>query len=147
MFDPFKTKAKVALYTGTAFLFGVGIASGLGWTDASMAMPVVDSEPQISEEAVRPALDLSDAFVNIANHVTPAVVRIEVQRPRRMAQHQVPEQFRRFFDSPDGQQDLPPATADPFGQFAAVPLVWGVFVNDNVIALSDINGGLYVLKR
>lgn len=146
MFDPWKTKAKVALYVGIAFLFGIGIASGMGWTDSSLAMPVVGSDPQIPEEAVRPALDLSDAFVNIADHVTPAVVRIEVQRPRRAAQQDVPEQFRRFFESPDGQQDLPPATAGGSGFLVSDDGY--ILTNDHVVADADqitvwLNDGRY----
>lgn len=145
MFDPFKTKAKVALYCSVAFLFGIGIASGLGWTGSSLAMPTVDSEPQISEAAVRPALDLSDAFVNIAEHVTPGVVRIEVQRPRRAAQR-IPEQFRRFFDAPDGQQDLPPATAGGSGFLVSEDGY--ILTNDHVVSDAEqitvwLNDGRY----
>ncbi len=108
MFDPLRAKATVFLYMTVAFLFGVGLASGMGWTDDSHAMPVVSEAPQVSEEAVRPARDLSEAFVNIAEAVTPAVVRIEVRKPR-FASRQVPEAFRRFFNLPDeeDQQSIP----------------------------------------
>lgn len=54
------------------------MASTMGWTGPSYAMPAITQVPQVSEEAVRPALDLSDAFANAAEAVTPAVVRIEV---------------------------------------------------------------------
>ena len=80
MYDPLRAKAKVVFYTALAFLFGLGIASGLGWTGVGNSMPVIESQPQIPESAVRPALDLSDAFVSIAEMVTPAVVRIETRR-------------------------------------------------------------------
>ena len=72
MYDPLKAKAKVVLYSTVAFLFGLGLASGLGWTDVSHAMPSVSEAPQVSEAAVRPARDLSDAFVNLADAVTPS---------------------------------------------------------------------------
>ncbi|MCH7562315.1 MAG: trypsin-like peptidase domain-containing protein [Gemmatimonadetes bacterium] len=88
MYDPLRAKAKVVFYTALAFLFGLGIASGLGWTGVSKSMPVIESEPQIPESAVRPALDLSDAFVSIAEMVTPAVVRIETRRVVRVANNQ-----------------------------------------------------------
>jgi serine protease Do len=65
-------------------------------------MPTLVDEPQVSEAAVKPALDLSDAFIAVSEEVTPAVVRIETTRSRRMAQSQVPEAFRRFF--PDQEQ-------------------------------------------
>ena len=32
MYDPLRAKAKLILYTAVAFLFGIGMAGGLGWT-------------------------------------------------------------------------------------------------------------------
>jgi len=115
MFDPLKSKAKVVFYSATAFLFGLGIASGLGWTGPSMAMPTLDEQPRVSEEAVAPAADLSDAFVNIATAVRPAVVRIQTERPRQVARgsRQIPEPFRRFFDQPDPDRGDQPFDAPP----------------------------------
>ena len=110
MYDPLRAKSKIVLYTVVAFLFGMGLASGMGWTSLSHAMPVINDTPQISEAAVRPAMDLSDAFVNLSEVVTPAVVRIEARRPARArAQQQIPDAFRRFFDIPEQQQ--PPQDA------------------------------------
>ena len=83
MYDPFRAKVKVAFYTAAAALMGLGIASALGWSAVSHSMPVIGSEPQIPLQAVQPALDLSDAFVNVARIVTPAVVRIEARREAR----------------------------------------------------------------
>jgi serine protease Do len=80
MYDPFRAKLKVALYTAAAALMGLGIASTIGWGGVSYSMPVIGSEPQIPIEAVQPALDLSDAFINVAEVVTPAVVRIAARR-------------------------------------------------------------------
>lgn len=40
---------------------------------------------------------------------------------------------------------VPPATADPFGKYAASANVWGVFVAGERVYLSDINAGLYAL--
>ena len=81
--DPFRAKVKIAFFTAAASLMGLGIASALGWSGASHAMPVIGTEPQIPTQAVQPALDLSDAFVNVAETVTPAVVRIEARRQAR----------------------------------------------------------------
>ena len=67
---------------------GLGIVSTLGWSGVSHAMPVIGSKPQIPIQAVQPALDLSDAFVNVAEAVTPAVVRIEARRPSSSARSQ-----------------------------------------------------------
>jgi serine protease Do len=104
MYDPLRAKAKVVLYSAVAFLFGLGMASGLGWTSTSHAMPAISEAPQVSPDAVRPALDLSDAFTNLAEAVTPAVVRIEsTRRAAGRTSQQIPESFRRFFDVPGGQ--------------------------------------------
>ena len=80
IYDPFRAKVKIAFLTATASLMGLGIASALGWGGVSYVMPEIGTEPQIPIEAVQPALDLSDAFVNVAGTVTPAVVRIEARR-------------------------------------------------------------------
>ena len=82
MYDPLRAKMRVTLYSLLACLLGVGIAAGLGWTGTSHVMPVIDTEAQIPAQAVQPALDLSDAFVNVSEAVTPAVVRIEARRQR-----------------------------------------------------------------
>jgi serine protease Do len=104
MYDPLRAKAKIALYTGATFLAGLGLAAGLGWTQTTSAMPVIDERPALSLDAVRPAADLSEAFVNIADVVTPAVVRIESQRTARMASREI-NPFRFF--GPDPEQGEP----------------------------------------
>lgn len=95
MYDPLRAKMKVAFFTATAFLFGLGIASALGWTSISYSMPSIQMLPQISEATVKAATDLSDAFVAVSDAVTPAVVRIQVRRPRRSV---VTQRERPLFD-------------------------------------------------
>lgn len=86
MFDPLRAKARLVTFTSVSFLIGIGLASGLGLTEKSHAMPVIQRTPQIPEEAVRPAVTLSEAFVAVAEVVTPSVVRIEARRhPQRTA--------------------------------------------------------------
>jgi hypothetical protein len=42
---------------------------------------------------------------------------------------------------------VPPDVADPRGNLPAKPLVWGIYVHGDLILASDINAGLYILKR
>jgi len=105
MFDPLRAKARVIVTIALGFVGGIALASGLGWTGPSYAMPTITQAPQVPEEAIKPALDLSEAFADVAETVTPAVVRIEVTSTRRMgpAGGDMPEQFRRFFNIPEDQ--------------------------------------------
>jgi len=104
MFDPLRAKAGVIATIAVGFLGGVGLASGLGWTGPSYAMPTVTQEPQVSEEAVKPALDLSNAFANAAEAVTPAVVRIEVTSTETVTTQRIPDEWRFFFDPNEGEE-------------------------------------------
>lgn len=103
MYDPFRAKLKVAFYTLAASLMGLGVASSLGWSGPSYTMPAVGTEPQIPIQAVQPALDLSDAFVNVAEVVTPAVVRIEARRQASEAS----AQRLRLLPQDQGPQERP----------------------------------------
>jgi hypothetical protein len=41
---------------------------------------------------------------------------------------------------------VPPAVGDPFGYHPTAPMVWGVVAAGDLLLLSDINAGLYVLR-
>ncbi len=117
MYDPLRNKLKVALVTIFSCLSGLGIASGIGWTNTPYSnSPMTSSEPQISQEAVQPALDLSDAFVNVAETVTPAVVRIEARKQVASRRNQNTNPFSNpFFRRDENPQPRPDQVAGGSG--------------------------------
>jgi len=81
MLDPVRAKLKIVGVTAGAFAGGLLLASGLGWTTGSHAA-VLQTTAQPSRSDVRPVQELSQAFIAIAEAVTPAVVAIETERAR-----------------------------------------------------------------
>jgi serine protease Do len=118
MFDPVRAKAKVIVFTTAAFVGGVLFASGLEWTAGTHAASLLQTAPAASE--VRPVADLNEAFISIAESVTPSIVNISTERTQRVrgGHPAVPEEFRRFFNIPTpegGQQEIPlPGTGTGF---------------------------------
>ena len=123
MYDPLRAKAKVALSVAVSFLAGLGLASQFGFTESGVGTSsgeagatrptlTVQTGPRVSREAVQPALDLSEAFINIADAVTPAVVMIEATRQRARR----PGRMEQFFGPPRDNQlpDIVPVGGSGF---------------------------------
>ena len=109
MFDPIRSKARTIVLTGAAFVGGALLASGLEWTSGSYAASRLQTVPSTSE--VQPIADLNEAFISIAESITPTVVNITTERTQatRGNHPPVPEQFRRFFNLPEDfdPRDIP----------------------------------------
>ncbi|HEX2095322.1 MAG TPA: trypsin-like peptidase domain-containing protein [Longimicrobiaceae bacterium] len=111
MLDPVRAKAKLVAFTAAAFAGGVLLASGLEWTTGSHAATLLQTAPSRAE--IQPVADMSQAFISIAESVTPAVVSIETERrggSRRGGGRQIPEELREFFpffDIPEGGRQIP----------------------------------------
>src|SRR6202158_2548776 len=106
-------RARLFVAVITAFAGGLIVASGLNWTKLGFA------QTRPTPAVVQPIAEASNAFVAIANNVTPAVVSIEVisaarsngtaQRGRSQAPQVAPpgmEDFFRQFDIPQQSRPL-----------------------------------------
>jgi len=111
MFDPLMSKTRILLFSASSFVVGVGAAAVLGWSSLT-ATPTIIEAPQVTLDEVRPAVELSDAFVNISRAVTPAVIRIEAEMPAQALAMQ------RGQGNP---QALPPGFEDLFPNFPGFP--------------------------
>lgn len=113
--DLLKMKTKIALAVAVAFLSGIGLAAQFGFMDSrdAPAAALVETQPQLAAAAVRPALDLSDAFVAIADAVTPSVVRIEARRRQQASRRMSLDDFFRGRPDP-GRSELVTAGGSGF---------------------------------
>lgn len=96
-------RARLVVAAVTAFIGGLIIASGLNWTKLGFA------QTRPAPAIVQPIAEASNAFVAIANNVTPAVVSIEVFSAPRTG-----TSSRSRVQTPEG---APPDLQDFFRQF------------------------------
>ena len=97
-------RARLYVAAITAFIGGLIVASGMNWTKLGFAQ----SRPSAAQ--IQPIAEASNAFVAIANNVTPAVVSIEVFSAARST----PTSQRGRSGTP---QTVPPGMEDFFRQF------------------------------
>ena len=108
MARPF-ARARYVMAVATAFLCGLIFASALDLTQFGHAQQGQDQRPV--QQEVKPLLEVSNAFVSIAQDVTPAVVSIQAVRQARPANSRVPglqvppgmEDFLRDFEEQQNQ--------------------------------------------
>ena len=99
-------RTHVAGLTAGAFAGGLLLASGLQFTPGMHAASLVQTPAVPTRSEVRPVAELSQAFISIAESVTPAVVAITMERTGRRAssRRDIPEELRDMlpFDIPEG---------------------------------------------
>ncbi len=100
-------KSSIAVAAVVAFLGGIVFASSMNWTRILNAQ---SKSNKPSARDVQPLADQQNAFVSIAEHVTPAVVSIVAERDARRSDprtrgRQVPPGFEQFFnDDPQANE-------------------------------------------
>ena len=99
-----------------AFFGGLVFASAFDLTQQSHAQQAQPGKPNPQE--VKPLADASNAFVSISEHVTPAVVSIEIERTARRADprsRRVPPDLQDFFRQFEDRIDPQPTQGNGSG--------------------------------
>ncbi|HWL38694.1 MAG TPA: trypsin-like peptidase domain-containing protein [Gemmatimonadaceae bacterium] len=129
-------RVRVVVAAVTAFVGGLIIASGLNWTKLGFAQ----GRPPAA--VVQPIAEASNAFVAIANNVTPAVVSIDAfsaartgSTQRNRAEPNVPPGMEDFFRNFDVPQQSRPTRGQ--GSGFLVTANGYILTNNHVITNSD----------
>lgn len=132
---PLRAEPTASAYQLTADAGGIGAptqsASPVG--TAGSARGAAQSEQQVATPTLGEVRDLSTAFADVAAAVTPAVVRIQTERPMPESHRDLPDRFRDMFNFPE-DHPVPPFPDLGGGSGVLVSPEGLILTNNHVVA-------------